>query len=288
MGVAPGATPGASIHPKYPGANRVKLSKRRRTALRKVITKSLFGKTKYLVEIPNDLLTEENKDETFAMIKTLKESELKSLDNKMVDLLNEYDEFEEEMEASTNFEIIIGKNVKKLQDFINKMRKTDTREVVFTAAGNKEGQVRLPILNIEKFDGCPLKWQTFIDTFEASIHSREDISDIQKLQYLCGYLINSAKKCAEGFPLPNANYIKALELLKERYGNPQLVISAHMTKIMEMKKLNESNVEDLRNLLDTTESHVRSLENHGVNKEHFGALLIPIVQEKVPSGIRLQ
>ena len=55
-----------------------------------------------------------------------------------------------------------------------------------------------------------------------------------------------------------------------------------------MKKLNKSNVEDLCNLLDTIESHVRSLENHGLNKEHFGALLIPIVQEKVPSEIRLQ
>ena len=67
-----------------------------------MITKSLFDKTKQLVEIPNDLLTEENKDETFVMIKTLKESELKSVDNKSLDLLNEDDEFEEEMEASTN------------------------------------------------------------------------------------------------------------------------------------------------------------------------------------------
>ena len=112
---------------------------------------------------------------------------MKSLDNKILDLLNEDGEFEEEMEASTNFEIILGKNVKKQQDFVNKMRKTDTREVVFTATGNKEGQVRLPILNIGKFDGCPLKWQTFIDTFEASIHSRKDILDIQKSQYWCGY-----------------------------------------------------------------------------------------------------
>ena len=102
---------------------------------------------------------------------------MKSSDNIILDSLNEDDEFEEEMEVSTNFEIILGKNVKKLQDFVNKMRKTDTREVVFTAIGNKEGQVRLPILNIETFDGCPLKWQSFIDTFEASIHSREDISD---------------------------------------------------------------------------------------------------------------
>ena len=61
-----------------------------------------------------------------------------------------------------------------------------------------------------------------------------------------------------------------------------------MTKIVEMKKLNKSNVEDLRNLLDTVESHVSSLENHGVNKENFGGLLIPIVQENVPSEIRLQ
>ena len=45
---------------------------------------------------------------------------------------------------------------------------------------------------------------------------------------------------------------------------------------------------DLRGLLDTIESHVRSLEIQGVNKEHFGALLIPLIQEKLQMDIRLE
>ena len=49
-------------------------------------------------------------------------------------------------------------------------------------------------------------------------------------QYLNSYLVKTAKKCIEGFPLTNSNYSEALDLLKTRYGNPQLVISAHMAK----------------------------------------------------------
>ena len=134
-----------------------------------------------------------------------------------------------------------------------------------------------------------MDWQTFLDTFESSVNSRADLSKVQKFQYLIGYLKDSAKKCVEGFPLTNDNYDEALKMLKERYGNPQLIISAHMNKIMKIEKISRTgHANELRNLLDSVESHVRALGNQGVNREHFDALLIPIVQEKIPASIRLE
>ena len=35
----------------------------------------------------------------------------------------------------------------------------------------------------------------------------------------------------------SANYSEALDLLKTRYGHPQLVISPHMMKIMQIQKI---------------------------------------------------
>ena len=103
------------------------------------------------------------------------------------------------------------------------------------------------------------------------------------------YLVKTAKKCIEGSPLTNSNYSEALDLLKTRYGNPELVISAHKTKIMQIERITkERNATELCNLLDTVESHVRSLGSQGVNKDHVGALLIPILQERLPTEIKLQ
>ena len=44
----------------------------------------------------------------------------------------------------------------------------------------------------------------------------------------------------------------------------------------------------LRNLYDQVESHVRALNTAGVTSEHYGALLIPIIVERLPEDIRLQ
>ena len=44
----------------------------------------------------------------------------------------------------------------------------------------------------------------------------------------------------------------------------------------------------LRTLYDNIESNTRALKSVGIESEHFGPLLIPIVLEKIPNVIRLQ
>ena len=49
----------------------------------------------------------------------------------------------------------------------------------------------------------------------------------------------------------------------------------------------EGNVSKLRSFLDTVESRVQALSNQGVNKEHFGAILIPVIQQRIPYNVRV-
>ena len=57
-----------------------------------------------------------------------------------------------------------------------------------------------------------------------------------------------------------------------------------MDKLVKMKKLNALNVpvRELRNMYDMVESHLRSLVSLGVNSDHYGARLIPIILETLP------
>ena len=81
--------------------------------------------------------------------------------------------------------------------------------------------------------------------------------------------------------LTEDNFDSALDLLEERYGLPQICIGSHMDKLVKMKRLQGPNtpVRDLRNMHGLIESHLLSLITLGVNSEHYGAMLIPIILE---------
>ena len=61
-----------------------------------------------------------------------------------------------------------------------------------------------------------------------------------------------------------------------------------MNQILRITKVTAGNrSKDLRNLYDRIESHVHSLITVGVQSDHYGPLLIPIVLDKLPDEIRL-
>ena len=85
------------------------------------------------------------------------------------------------------------------------------------------------------------------------------------------------------------NYEKARDILVERYGNVQLIVSGHMNALIKLNKIiNNTNAKELRELYDKVELNIRALNSVGINSEHFGSLLIPIVLEKLPNMMRLQ
>ena len=87
---------------------------------------------------------------------------------------------------------------------------------------------RLPKLNLSTFSGNPLRWFRFWDSFEAAVHSNTSLGGVQKFTYLKAQLVGDALRAVTGFPLPNNNYQQAVTLLRERFGQPNKIINAHM------------------------------------------------------------
>ena len=53
-------------------------------------------------------------------------------------------------------------------------------------------QVKLPKLELKKFDGDHSKWVSFWDSFEALVHTNESLTAIDKFNYLNSLLERSA------------------------------------------------------------------------------------------------
>ena len=156
------------------------------------------------------------------------------------------------------------------------------------AASQRQNNIRLPKFSIEHFDGDPQLFLEFLDSFRYSVHENDSIPNVQKMTYLKGLLKGDAASCISGFKITDENYETSVNLLKVRYNNKQLIVSSHMTNLLNLPQLTSSdNVNDLRKICDTVETQVRSLENLEIQSEMYGPLLIPVLLSKLSSELSL-
>ena len=142
--------------------------------------------------------------------------------------------------------------------------------------------VRLPKLELSKFNGNILKWQEFWDAFEATIHKNQTLQHVNKFNYLKAELIGNAQTVISGLELTNNNYEVAVKLLQERYGNKQLMLDAHHNKLMELPVATNTTTK-LRATFDTIEKHLRSLESLGENTEQRQT--ISLIRSNLPKNL---
>ena len=105
----------------------------------------------------------------------------------------------------------------------------------------EEVSCKLSKLVISSFDGNTLNWTTFPDQFKSSIHSKVGISDIDKFSYLRSFLAPVTLETISGLTLSSQNYSEAIDLLKNRYGNPQTLINSYMEQFVNLETVTKSN-----------------------------------------------
>ena len=85
-------------------------------------------------------------------------------------------------------------------------------------------KVRLPNFTINNLNGDVANWPSFWDHYDSAIHQKQIISGIDKFTYLKSYLFDSAYTVISALTLTSENYKKAIDLLRQRYANPQVLV----------------------------------------------------------------
>lgn len=85
------------------------------------------------------------------------------------------------------------------------------------------------------------------------------------------------------------NYDSAIDILKRPFGRKDLVINAHMNKLLNMIPVRRAtDVASLHVLYDDCEVQVHSLDAMGVVSNTYGSLLCPILLKMIPEEIVLE
>ncbi|XP_076672890.1 uncharacterized protein LOC143371529 [Andrena cerasifolii] len=144
--------------------------------------------------------------------------------------------------------------------------------------------VKLPELGLPTFDGTIENWPSFFDIFSSSIDRNEDLTPVQKLQYLRSVLLGKAAASIQSLSTTDGNYTSAIEILKAKYDFTRRILLRHCDAIRDYPKLVKDSSESLGDLVDFMNQHLRALKNLGEPIESWNTLLISTILSKVNSN----
>ena len=127
-----------------------------------------------------------------------------------------------------------------------------------------------------------MKWQSFWDAFKSAIHNNAHLNAVDKINYMRSFLEGRARKVVEGFDLTEANYVNAIELLTQRFGQKKSVLTAHY-KNLNCIPVSSNDTHSLRRTLDEICVHLRSLESAGDDTESTS--MVVTIQSKFPPQV---
>ena len=139
-------------------------------------------------------------------------------------------------------------------------------------------RIRLPKIPLPTFHGDPLKWPTFWQSFETSIHT-QPIPAVQKMTYLFTSLKDKALNSVEGYAITSENYPIVIDVLKNRYGNTKALTETLEAELMNLPKANESTT-SLRQTSESIERICRQLKQLNVAEE--STLIATAIKSKLP------
>ena len=218
--------------------------------------------------------------------------ELKGFDQSILELIDDETEYGTELIEAGESNRRISRVIVATEEYLEgtklvtevKTEVSESRELKV----RKFNPIRLPRLDFPTFNGDPLQWKSFWDTFECIVDKDDSIDDMMKFTYLRQKLEGQAKIALDGLTLTKANYREAVKLLKERFGDEQFIIQSHMDELLALEPCESGNVESLRKLYDVVEVHIRNLQQFQIALKNYGPVLISIVVNKLPEEVKLE
>ena len=114
------------------------------------------------------------------------------------------------------------------------------------------------------------------------------MTNAEKLSYLKLALKGDAAQIVSSLLVTDTNYDIAKRKLEERYNNKRSIVKAHLASIHALPAIKKESSVGLRKLLESTNEHVQALEALGLPVNHWDAILVYWLLEKLDAESRKQ
>ncbi|XP_053686921.1 uncharacterized protein LOC128736463 [Sabethes cyaneus] len=147
--------------------------------------------------------------------------------------------------------------------------------------------LRLPKIDLPKFNGDFSRWLSFRDTYSSMVHSNADIPTVAKLQYLLQSLEGEARKPFESVDISADNYASTWDALLKRYDNKRYLKRQLFRAIYDLPPVKKEDSQELHDLVDEFQRHVKALAKLGEPICHWNTPLVNLLSYKLdPATLR--
>ncbi|XP_064639797.1 uncharacterized protein LOC135495263 [Lineus longissimus] len=182
---------------------------------------------------------------------------IEGIHEKILDKLLGTEDYGTVFEESDDYVIRINEDIKETNVDTSLSVASGAAVSTTSFTSHKPKTVNLPKLQLITFEGDILRWQSFINSFEAAIDKNSALENIQKFQCLRAQLKGEAALVIEGLPLTSDNYTNAMEILKERYGQQHKLRNAYMKALWSLPSPTET-ISSLQTFHDNVETTTMS------------------------------
>lgn len=215
---------------------------------------------------------------------------IKYIENKWNSLSTSYDEvlglFKEDeiIKELEDFNDLTNKYLNSLVE-LNSSNSTNLNENDDECNRNvkksNQTKIKLPKIDIPKFNGEYVKWREFSDLYCQLIHENVDLSEIEKFQYLKSNLMGEAIEPIRHLTMITENYNKAWELLRARFENNRIIVSRHLECLIYQPNIKTENYKSIKKLHDTTKECLYGLNNSGIDTNTWDSIVLFILTSKL-------
>ena len=159
------------------------------------------------------------------------------------------------------------------------------------SAGTSTGAspLKLPTVDIGKYDGDPLKFMDWWMKFEPLVHNNKRLDDSEKRLLLIQYIEPMAQQKCWGQGVGNLDYKQALEKLTSKFANVSLLTGLFLDKIRTQKMpRDENDISGIREFVDTTQKMTNCLNLKKIDPMEYSRLTMLCFQERVPFNLNMK
>ena len=147
--------------------------------------------------------------------------------------------------------------------------------------------IKLPPVQIPKFDGDTLAFHDWINIFEASVHENRSISQTHRITYLQNSVSGKAKDLIRGYSCNPAFYNVALAELESRFGSPQHVVTAYIRRLESWQKMSSLN-HTLVSFSTFLKQLIQTFHNLHFTADLHSSTVLTLAKEKLPHHLLLK
>lgn len=188
---------------------------------------------------------------------------------------NKYFEIKAAMDAKISGPIVSTSNTSFAPD--ERFYSTRVSESTY-----KKPNVKLPQLELPKFDGDMRQWPAFKNIFNASV-DKTDLPMVNKLQYLKTALTGEAAGLIASLLITDENYVKAIDILTQRYENKTLIVNFHLKAITSVSLISKHNLKDFLVILQQSLDSLRAIN---LPVDGWDVLLVFLITQKLDNSLR--